>query len=81
MLTGLILKLGTLSALIFGWFFISSKYEKQPLSGRVHNFGISCESMLTALAKSEPLTEEGRELIEHYCKQILQKLQSQKQKV
>jgi hypothetical protein len=76
MLNPLAVKLATLAGLAFGWVF-TDRTERQRLSGTVHTFSIGCEHLLAALARGELLTQEESDLIEFYCKDVVQKVKQQ----
>lgn len=51
----------------------TSQLDVMQLASEVHNFSTACERLLGAVAKNRPLTEEEIQLIEFYCKEMLNK--------
>jgi hypothetical protein len=45
------------------------------LSKEVQSFSSACERLIDTIARHRQLTKDERRLIEHYCKEILAKIQ------
>ena len=43
-------------------------------SEALRTFSSACEWFLSSMAKDEPLTKSGAQIVEYYCHEILQKI-------